>query len=181
MPTIVVPDGYLLERLDTARHSRKEFSSGKEALDTFLRTQASQAQGKYASATHVLIENVDTAGECPIVGYVTLVSSEIPLLEVPPSIKRISNKNRLPALLLAKMGVDAGHKGKRLGECLLKHALVAAWQMNQNSGCLVVIVASVITSKAANSYHFKTGQPDWPSGTENVLPCRLLWWQVGFG
>ncbi|MGB9491729.1 MAG: IS1595 family transposase, partial [Terriglobales bacterium] len=41
--------------------------------------------------------------------------------------------------------------------------------------------ASVITSKAANSYHFKTGQRDWPSRTENVLPCRLLWWQVGFG
>src|SRR5208282_4019732 len=40
---------------------------------------------------------------------------------------------------------------------------------------------SVITSKAANSYHFKTGQQEWPSGTENVLPCRLLWWQVGFG
>jgi len=40
---------------------------------------------------------------------------------------------------------------------------------------------SVITSKAANGYHFKTGQRDWPSGTENVLPCRLLWWQVGFG
>ena len=41
--------------------------------------------------------------------------------------------------------------------------------------------SSVITSKAANSYHFKTGQRDWPSRTENVLLCRLLWWQVGFG
>ena len=40
---------------------------------------------------------------------------------------------------------------------------------------------SVITAKAANDYHFKTGQRDWPCGTENVLPCRLLWWQVGFG
>ena len=40
---------------------------------------------------------------------------------------------------------------------------------------------SVITSKAANGYHFKTGQRDSPFGTENVLPCRLLWWQVGFG
>jgi transposase len=40
--------------------------------------------------------------------------------------------------------------------------------------------ASVITSKAANSYHFKTGQRDWPSRTEIVLPCRLLWRQVGF-
>ena len=46
---------------------------------------------------------------------------------------------------------------------------------------LIILTASVITSKAANGYHFKTGQRDWPSGTENVLPCRLLWWQVGFG
>jgi hypothetical protein len=38
----------------------------------------------------------------------------------------------------------------------------------------------VITSKAANSYQFKTGQRKWPSRTEIVLPCRLLWWQVGF-
>ncbi len=37
-----------------------------------------------------------------------------------------------------------------------------------------VVGASVITSKAANGYHFKTGQRDWPSRTENVLPCRLL-------
>ncbi|MGB8723188.1 MAG: AAA family ATPase, partial [Terriglobales bacterium] len=42
-------------------------------------------------------------------------------------------------------------------------------------------ISSVITSKAANDYHFKTGQRDWPSRTENVLSCRLLWWQVGFG
>jgi hypothetical protein len=42
-------------------------------------------------------------------------------------------------------------------------------------------MTSVITSKAANGYHFKTGQRDWSFGTENVLPCRLLWWQVGFG
>jgi hypothetical protein len=29
--------------------------------------------------------------------------------------------------------------------------------------------------------HFKTGQRKWPSRTEIVLPCRLLWWQVDFG
>jgi len=45
----------------------------------------------------------------------------------------------------------------------------------------LAIRPSVITSKAANGYHFKTGQRDWSSRTENVLTCRLLWWQVGFG
>jgi len=29
--------------------------------------------------------------------------------------------------------------------------------------------------------HFKGGQRKWPSRTEIVLPCGLLWWQVGFG
>jgi hypothetical protein len=37
---------------------------------------------------------------------------------------------------------------------------------------------TMITLKAANGYHFKTGQRDWPSETENVLSCRLLFWQV---
>ena len=40
------------------------------------------------------------------------------------------------------------------------------------------ISSSMITLKAANGYHFKTGQRDWPSETENVLSCRLLFWQV---
>jgi hypothetical protein len=37
---------------------------------------------------------------------------------------------------------------------------------------------SVITSKAANGYHFKTGQRNWPPRNKNVLPCRLLFRQV---
>src|SRR5208282_5092431 len=44
---------------------------------------------------------------------------------------------------------------------------------------------SVATKIAVMMYflsgRFKTGQREWPSGTDNVLSCRLLWWQVGFG
>lgn len=127
-PTIIVPDGYKLERLDSARHIRKGFSCGTVALDTFLCTEASQAQGKYSSATHVLVQTDEAADNSPrqVIGYVTLVSTEIPLAEVPTSIKKFSKKPRLPALLLARMAVDTAHKRKRLGECLLKHALVSA-------------------------------------------------------
>jgi hypothetical protein len=41
--------------------------------------------------------------------------------------------------------------------------------------------SAVITLEAANDYHFKTGQRKWPIRDQFVLPCRLLWWQVGFG
>jgi predicted N-acetyltransferase YhbS len=155
VPTIVVPEGYLLERLDPARHSRSEFSCGKEALDVFLRTQASQAQGKFASATHVLVEAAAPEDSRHIVGYVTLVTSEIALADVSSFVKKISNKPRLPALLLAKMAVDSAHMGKRLGECLLKHALVTAWRMNQNAGCVVVIVDA--KDDEAKQFYLKYG------------------------
>jgi len=77
----------------------------------------------------------------PVVGYVTLVTSEIPLLDCPPEIrKRISNKTRLPALLLARMGVDTAHQGNDLGEYLVKFALHQAWLLNQMSGCFLLVV-----------------------------------------
>ena len=41
--------------------------------------------------------------------------------------------------------------------------------------------SSVITSKAANHYHFKTGQREEPVRDQFLLPCCLLWRQVGFG
>lgn len=157
MPTIVVPDGYLLERPNTDRHSRKDFACGKDPLDVFLRTQASQAQGKYVSATHVLIQSGDPAGDSlyPIVGYVTLVTSHIPLADCPPTIRRVSNKPTLPALLLAQMAVDERHKDKKLGEFLLKYALVTAWQQNQNSGCLLVVLDA--KDEDAKRFYLKYG------------------------
>ena len=65
---------------------------------------------------------------------------------------------------------------------MVGHDVVIVGELFVADGALVKGgVTSVITSKAANGYHFKTGQRDWPFGTENVLPCRLLWWQVGLG
>ena len=46
---------------------------------------------------------------------------------------------------------------------------------------VVAFLPSVITSKAANHYHFKTGQREEPVRDQFLLPCCLLWRQVGFG
>lgn len=156
-PQLTVPNGYRLERLDTARHSRASFTCGYPDLDEFLRTQAGQAQGKYTSATHVLIESIEpVVGEIrPIVGYVTLVSSQIPLSNVPLEIKKPSDKPLLPALLLAKMGVDNDHRGRDLGECLLRHALISAWEMNQRSGCLLILVHA--KDETSKGFYIKYG------------------------
>jgi predicted GNAT family N-acyltransferase len=157
-PKLAIPDGYSLERLDTARHSRAEFSCGKPPLDEFLRTQASQAQGKYVSSTHVLVvanQKVAEGKLIPIVGYLTMVSAEIPLTEIPASLKMVTNKIRLPALLLARMAVDTAHKGKDLGEFLLKRAFLAAHEMNQASGCFTLFVDA--KDQDSKSFYIKYG------------------------
>jgi predicted GNAT family N-acyltransferase len=150
-PGITVPDGYAFDRLDAAHHCREHFSCGKEPLDTFLRTQAAQAQGKNLSATHVVVRTeANDAGLYPIAGYVTLVSTEIPIADCPPALKKVTNKARLPILLLARMATDTAHKGKRIGEFLLKFALVKAQEMKQSSGC----VATFVDAKDNDSKNF---------------------------
>jgi hypothetical protein len=141
--TVPPPKGYVLTRLDTNVQKRDNFSCGKPELDTFLRTQAAQAQDKSLSVTHVLIEVGDPPdnGLHPIVGYVTLVSSDLPLVECPKWVmKKITNKPTLPALLIAKMGVDTAHKGKRLGEYLLTYSLGMAFELHQTVGLFAVFV-----------------------------------------
>lgn len=135
----IPPEGYLCERLDNSAHSRKEFSCGKPPLDDFLKTQASQAQGKYLSATHVLVES-STTGIRPIVGYITLLTCEIPLAECPPTLSSITTKKRLPAMLLARMAVDSQHKHRRLGEYLLRFAFQATLDLAEMSGCFLLAV-----------------------------------------
>jgi GNAT superfamily N-acetyltransferase len=131
------PEGCLIGRLDTSIHNRDGFSCGVVALDEYLRTQASQVQSKNLSSTHVLTlqEEVRT-----IVGYVSLVTAEIPLVDCPPAIRKITKHPRIPVLLLARMAVASNRQGQKLGEFLLKFALKCAWEINQLSGCYAIIV-----------------------------------------
>lgn len=167
-PTVVIPVSYGLERLDTARHSRENFSCGKEDLDTYLRTQASQSQARYLSATYVLIPTAPAdATVYPIAGYVTLVSSEIPLQACPPKLKKVTNKSSLPILLLARMATDVQHKGRRIGECLLMHALSKAWEMKENSGCVAVFVDA--KDNDAKSFYTKYGFVPLPENSMRLF------------
>lgn len=120
------PRGYSIECLNTAVHNREDFYCGVEALDTFLRAQASQNQSKNISVTHVLLleENVQPeATTRPVIGYVTLVNSVLPLAEASDRVKKLTRLAMLPAILLARMAVDHRHQGKKLGEFLLMYAV----------------------------------------------------------
>ena len=140
--TLGPPEGYLIERLDTSIHDREKFSCGIAALDEFIRAQASQGQHKNLSSTHVLTGSAPPpqGATRPVVGYVSLVTSELPLVDCPDKIKKLTKHPRIPVLLLARMGVDSSHQKRGLGEFLLKFSFKCAWEISQLAGCYAVIV-----------------------------------------
>ena len=135
------PPGYLFERFDPQRHDRTAFSCGSGPIDSFLRKTASQDQEKGLSKSFVLVESADTSeNKRPIVGFVTLVTTIMPVPETPDAMVKLTHRGPLAVLLLARMGVDPKHKGKGLGEHLVAHALDSACNADDISNCLGVIV-----------------------------------------
>ena len=136
-----VPQGYSIERLDTAIHRREGFSCGTKALDNYLETQASQAQDKNIATTHVLVEQTDQLTmDRPIIGYVTLTPATIPLMDAPRSLKRSGKGTEIQAQLIARMAVDLRYQRRQLGQFLMAYALKCCWDISRLSGCSVVIV-----------------------------------------
>lgn len=99
---------------------------------------------------------------CQIAGFITLVSTTIPLADCPAWVaKKITNKPQLPALLLARMGIDNRHKNKRLGEFLLvKIALLAAKEQSEIGGCFAVFLDA--KDDTAKDFYMKYGFMELP-------------------
>jgi predicted GNAT family N-acyltransferase len=161
VPYLDPPQGYRVERLDTERHSREGFSCGEEALDQFLLQKAAQNQEKAQSSTHVVLEG-DGAS---IVGYVTLINARIPLTDLPATSKKLTNRDDIPAMLIARMAVDRRCQGKRIGEFLLKHALKLSFESSRIGSCSAVFLDAKDKSK---QFYLKYGFTELPG-----RPSRL--------
>ena len=149
---------------------RRNLTTDELALACPFCDAEQQAQDKNLSATHVIVPREDGR---TIVGYITLVSSVVPLSDYPPSLKRVSDKPNLPALLLAKMAVDSAHKGKDLGEFLLKHALVTARQMKDASGCFLVVVDA--KDENSKNFYVKYGFTPFPDRNLRLfMPMKTI-------
>lgn len=154
------PDGYTIEPLDTSLHLRDGFSCGEQALDQYLISQASQAQGKLVSGTHVLLETEKAhEGRRSIVGFITLTTTSIPLVESPQQFKRLTNRDAISVMLLARMAVHKEHQGRRLGVFLLRYAFACTIAQAEISGCPAIIVDA---KDAVRAFYLKFGFAAFP-------------------
>jgi GNAT superfamily N-acetyltransferase len=110
-PFLVVP-------LDAA-HDRRQFESGCEPLDRYLRRQASQDIRRRVAACFVALGQ-----QRRIVGYYTLASASIYLEDLPARLsRRLPRYPTVPAVRMGRLAVDQAFTGQGLGGALLADAL----------------------------------------------------------
>lgn len=129
------------------KHNKTLFASGVEALDRYLRNQASQDIKKSVAVTYVITE-VDADR---ILGYYTLSSVGIFPGELPETtLKKLPRYPVLPGVLLGRLAVDQEFQGRKIGAMLLIDALKRSIGVSHQIG----IVAMIVEAKDEKSESF---------------------------
>jgi GNAT superfamily N-acetyltransferase len=132
----------MIELLDK-KHNREDFDCGKELLNQYLKTQASQDIKRKLCACFVLSKPETN----DILGYYTLLNNSIPLSNFPEQIQKKLPKSytSIPATLLGRLAIDTKHQGKGIGKILLIDALKRSFGISQEIGSFAVVVDPIDT------------------------------------
>jgi ribosomal protein S18 acetylase RimI-like enzyme len=132
-------------------HERAAFCCGKAPLDDFLRALVSQYEKRKLGRTYVATR----PGEKQVLGYYTLASAAIAFPALPPAAAKKLPKHPVPAVLLARLAVDASTQGQGLGEELLLDALHRSLALSAQLGIHAVVVDAI--DEQAKAWYLKYG------------------------
>jgi GNAT superfamily N-acetyltransferase len=150
---------YVIEPLGS--HERSSFTSGSDALDSYLRERASQDVKRRIASCFVAVSDDGEIG-----GYYTLAATGLAFGSLPPErIKGLPRYPVLPALLLGRLAVAQSHQGRRLGSALIADAI--------DRGAHSDVMAHVLVVEAKNpeaaSFYIHLGFEPLPD-----TPLRLI-------
>ncbi len=115
---------YLIEPLDAAKHRREAFDCGVEPLNRYLRERAGQDMRRRVAGCWVLIDETEPAR---ILGYYTLSATSVDAAELSAISEAVRKKlpkySEIGAMLLGRLAVAGGAKGKGFGRKLLFDAI----------------------------------------------------------
>ncbi|WP_454721136.1 MULTISPECIES: GNAT family N-acetyltransferase [Cupriavidus] len=123
------------------KDDRSTFDCGTGSLNDWLQKTARQHQEKNLSRTYVAVL-ADDPGK--VVGYYALAAT----LVQTDGMQGRKLPREVSAVLLARLAVDKGSKGRGLGGCLLMHALEAVLATAGIIGVQCVVVDAVDESAA---------------------------------
>lgn len=106
------------EPLNPARHRLDSLDSGEPELDRWLREHAAGAEARRVARTFVWCRS----DEDVVVGYYSLAGHRLVRDELPRSIGR-GSPAEVPAVLIARLAIQASLRGQGLGGAILADAL----------------------------------------------------------
>lgn len=158
--------GFIIEPLGA--HDRRAFASGTDALDRYLREQASQDVKRLMANCFVAVETATAA----LAGYYTLAATSVPANSLPPELlKRLPRYPVLPAALVGRLAVDHRFRGRGLGGSLLADAALRILRSDMNA------FAVIVDAKDGNAAAFYRHQGFQPFATRPLslfLPLATL-------
>lgn len=115
-------------------HHKANFDCGIEALNLFIRQQASQLLKRHETVIYGAIDN-----DC-LVGFYTLSACQIMQSDDSQLLKKQSPHSPIGCVLLGRLAVDNKYKGQGLGADLLLHAMQTAKRLSDMLGLAFVVV-----------------------------------------
>lgn len=125
--------GFIIEPL--RGHDRSDFACGTDALDHYLRTQASQDVKRLIANCFVAVDEATGV----VAGYYTLAATSIRADDLPSELlKRLPRYPVLPAALVGRLAVDRRFHRKGLGSALLADAALRVLEGDVKALALIV-------------------------------------------
>jgi predicted N-acetyltransferase YhbS len=116
---------------------RRSFSCGKPDMDDWLKTKAGQQERANNTRTFLAVDG------SKVIGYYATKAYEVGLDEVAEMYGVGRRAYPIPAVLLARLAVDAGFQGQKIGSLLLLHALSEIAEASRHIGLEVVVVDAI--------------------------------------
>jgi GNAT superfamily N-acetyltransferase len=145
-------------------HAVDDFDCGREELNRYLQRYALQNQQAGASQTYVGL-----AGDA-VIGFHTLSVGEVRYEGAPARLTKGLARHPVPVMLLARLAVDRRWQGQRVGESLLKDAMLRTLQAADIAG----IRAFAVHAKDENAKRFYERFDFVPSPTDPMHLFVLL-------
>ncbi len=156
MPRFGVPEPL------AAHHILEGFDCGIASMNRWLLEHAHQAAAGGSARTYVAVD----AQQDRVVGYHALAAAAISPAEATSRSRRGQPRHPIPAVLLARLAVDASVQGRGVGTFLLRDAMMRALNASEQIGARVLLVHAL--HDEARSFYERWGFERSPTDPLNL-------------
>jgi GNAT superfamily N-acetyltransferase len=148
-----------------SQHRLDDFDCGEPALDEWLKKYGRQAASAGSARVYVsTLEDKET-----VIGYYALTVASIEPEIATERVRKGQPRQPIPAVLLARLAVDADHQGAGVGHSLFRDAMLRALDAADSVGIRVLLVHA--KHELAKGFYM---QYDFEESLTNPLNLQML-------